>query len=469
MPAEPSSEAGDGSGDRSSRRTLRFDAAEAPTARASATLQVPRTRTLRDELGRLIRRYITHADRGRTDEAAFRAWTAERTLPMVRVLGVVFVALILLSWPGDLRFRGEHQDVFDAFVIWRVAAIALISPLIIANRLPLIRRHPIHAATVVYIAFVGTLAYCLGRIGSLDSPWFYATYGSAWLIVIFPFGPLERLIWSFLTAVVAVAAYFLPFPEHFAHPYVAVVLINLASFTLVGVLIGHIVHHLVRENFFARREVEIERARADQLLHNILPDRVAARLKRAAAPIGERFDEVTVMFADIVEFTRLAGRIPPERLLRFLNDLFTRFDLIAERRGLEKIKTIGDSYVVAGGLPDPRADHAEAIADMALELMQTAAELRDPDGRPVGLRIGIQTGPVVAGVIGVKKLTYDLWGDTVNTASRLESQGIPGRIQIGDATRMRLEHAFVFEARGIVELKGKGEIPVWFLIGRQSR
>jgi adenylate cyclase len=161
--------------------------------------------------------------------------------------------------------------------------------------------------------------------------------------------------------------------------------------------------------------------------------------------------------------------VPPEQLVQFLNMVFTRFDRVAEQHGLEKIKTLGDGYVVVGGLPEPRADHAVAVAEMALDLMSIADAIVDPEGARVQLRIGIQTGPVVAGVIGVTKLTYDVWGDTVNTASRLESHGVPGRIQVGEACYHRLLGRYQLEPRGEIQLKGKGGLTAYFLTGRARR
>jgi class 3 adenylate cyclase len=416
----------------------------------------------------LLRRYVTHADRTHDEEAAFRAWSRERFVDFLRFFSIAFIVMIAATWPGDLRFRGADQAIFDAFVIWRSVAIALFIPIAFIHRVRWTRAHPLAVAMFVYLAFVVVLGYALGRIGGLDSPWFYALYGCAWMTVIFPIRPLARVVCAFATCIAAALGYFAPFPEHFAHPHVEVPLINLASFTVVGILVGHIVHHLLRDNYFAHREADAERARAERLLHNMVPELIADRLKRASGPVGDRFEDITVLFADIVDFTGLSGRIPPEQLVRFLNDVYTRFDMLAERHGLEKIKTVGDGYVVAGGIPEPRSDHATAVAEMALDLLATASAIVNPEGDPVQLRIGIQTGPAVAGVIGVKKLTYDVWGDTVNMASRLESHGVAGRIQVGEACHARLRSMYRFEARGPIDLKGKGEVPVYFLVGRGS-
>jgi len=175
---------------------------------------------------------------------------------------------------------------------------------------------------------------------------------------------------------------------------------------------------------------------------------------------------VTVLFADIVDFTTLSATATPNQVVEFLNGLFSRFDRLAERHGLEKIKTIGDAYMVAGGLPVPRSDHADAVADMALDMMAELGAVDHRLGADIQLRIGIDTGPVVAGVIGVRRFIYDLWGDTVNTASRMESQGVPGSIQVTERTYQRLCSHYSFAERGPVFVKGKGEMKTWFLEGR---
>jgi class 3 adenylate cyclase len=210
-----------------------------------------------------------------------------------------------------------------------------------------------------------------------------------------------------------------------------------------------------------------EQDRSERLLLNVLPAPIAARLKDTDGVIADRFPDVSVLFADIVDFTWRSQRISPEQVVEALNDLFSVFDELAQERGLEKIKTIGDAYMVVGGLPEPRPDHAEAIAEMALAMRDEVARRSEPGGRPLAVRIGIDTGPVVAGVIGRSKFSYDLWGDTVNTASRMESHGIPGHIQVTARTCERLRDGYRFERRGPVDVKGKGEILTYLLLGRK--
>jgi class 3 adenylate cyclase len=226
---------------------------------------------------------------------------------------------------------------------------------------------------------------------------------------------------------------------------------------------------LLGEAVRGRRLLLVEQERSERLLLNILPPPVAARLKRGEAVIADGFAEVTVLFADLVDFTRRSQETAPEQVVQVLDELFSALDRLAERHGLEKIKTIGDAYMAVGGLPVSRPDHAEAVAEMALAVREEVPRHRDPRGRPLAVRIGIDTGPVVAGVIGRRKFSYDLWGDTVNTASRMEERGVAGCIQVTDRTYERLRDRYRFERRGSIAVKGKGELTTWFLVARDPQ
>ena len=217
----------------------------------------------------------------------------------------------------------------------------------------------------------------------------------------------------------------------------------------------------------ALAQLEIEQSKSEELLLNVLPQLIAERLKRNETNIAETFADVTVLFGDIVGFTELSSRIPAPKLVQMLNDIFSEFDHLAERHGLEKIKTIGDAYMVVGGLPKPRPDHAEAIANMALDMQQCLRHLSVKYQESFSLRIGINTGPVVAGVIGIKRFIYDLWGDTVNIASRMESQGLNGCIQVTETTYEYLRDQYYFERRGTIQVKGKGMMMTYLLNGRK--
>jgi class 3 adenylate cyclase len=223
---------------------------------------------------------------------------------------------------------------------------------------------------------------------------------------------------------------------------------------------------LLGEAIRTRRALAREEERAERLLLNVLPAPIAARLKQREDVIADGFPEVTVLFADLVGFTRRSQSSSPQQVVQLLDELFSAFDQLCRDQGLEKIKTIGDAYMVAGGLPERRPDHAQAVAEMALAIRDEVARHLDPSGQPLEVRIGIDTGPVVAGVIGTDKFSYDLWGDTVNTASRMESLGVPGCIQVTERTYQRLRDGYRLQRRGLVAVKGKGEMVTYLLLGR---
>jgi class 3 adenylate cyclase len=223
-----------------------------------------------------------------------------------------------------------------------------------------------------------------------------------------------------------------------------------------------------QQTALTNRRLDHEHARSERLLRNVLPDRIAERLKDGPVAVADRFDGVTVLFADIVGFTPLAATLAPERVVDLLNRMFTRFDELAARHHVEKIKTIGDAYMVVAGLPDPRIDHAGAAAALALDLRAAITELSSATGHALQLRIGLCSGPAVAGVIGIQKFAYDLWGDTVNTAARMESHCMPGEIQVPESTYQLLRDRYTFEDRGVIEVKGKGPMRTWFLRGTVS-
>jgi class 3 adenylate cyclase len=290
---------------------------------------------------------------------------------------------------------------------WTIAALLLVR-----------RRWPVG---VLVASFAALQLYYV-----LDYPGISAAVPLA--VALYTAGAAGHLRWALLVAAVAVggATVFLLFVNR-ASPVLLVLseLLRDAALWLAILLLGDAVHSrraLAREH----RLLEAERARSERLLANMLPASIAERLKQRQEVIADASPQVTVLFADIADFTPHAERSSAEATVALLNDLFSQFDALTEARGLEKIKTIGDAYMVAGGLPDPMPDHAVAVAEVALGMLELAARRRLPDGAPVRLRVGIASGPVVAGVIGRRRFSYDLWGDTVNTASRMQTTGVPG-------------------------------------------
>lgn len=209
-----------------------------------------------------------------------------------------------------------------------------------------------------------------------------------------------------------------------------------------------------------------EREKSENLLLSIFPAMIAERLKQEQHTIADSYPEATVLFADIVDFTRSTASMTPAEIVDLLSKIFRHFDALTERHHLEKIKTVGDAYMVVGGVPNPMEAHTEAVADMALDIMEAISGYQKVDGKPFTMRVGIHTGPVVAGVIGTNKFIYDLWGDTVNVASRMESHGVPGRIQTTVEVYERLRDRYRFEKRGVIDVKGKGEMLTYFLLGK---
>ncbi|MBI5609350.1 MAG: adenylate/guanylate cyclase domain-containing protein [Deltaproteobacteria bacterium] len=238
-----------------------------------------------------------------------------------------------------------------------------------------------------------------------------------------------------------------------------------STFCALGLFACHQMELAARSEFAQRLAVAEEKQRSELLLRNILPEAIAERLKANQQPIADGFESVTVLFADVVGFTSLSARMPPAELVSLLDRMFSAFDGLADKHSLEKIKTIGDAYMAVAGLPQPNDRHADAAAAMALEMLAVVRDLAQSTGENLDLRVGLNSGPVVAGVIGRRKFIYDLWGDAVNMASRMESHGVAGAVQLTSSTRALLDPRFVTEARGIIDVKGRGPVEAHLLRG----
>ncbi len=253
------------------------------------------------------------------------------------------------------------------------------------------------------------------------------------------------------------------FPAWFAPTMIAL------NVTVASAVVFELLVQFVRQREEALAALRVEQDRAEKLLLNILPRSIADKLKASTATIADQYAAASILFADVVDFTPLSDRLQPAEVVGILDHLFTHFDLLADRYAVEKIKTIGDCYMVAAGVPTAREDHAQVMALMAID-MRDAMRSSDAVGHlGLEIRIGINSGPVVAGVIGRKRFLYDLWGDAVNMASRMESHGTPGHIQVTHATYELLRDEFELEPRGTIPIKGKGDVETWYLIGRRSR
>lgn len=254
-----------------------------------------------------------------------------------------------------------------------------------------------------------------------------------------------------------------PFPPEVAAIIKPIAVLDAALMSFGGILYALLIA--------SRAEAALEReyARSEHLLENLMPASIAARLKENPEEIiADHYDSVAILFADIVDFTPRASRLPPAEVVGFLNRVFKEFDRLAAKHGLEKIKTIGDAYMVAGGLPDRLDGHEHAVAEMALDMLEATRQLSTETGEEIAVRIGIHVGPAIAGVIGTRKLFYDVWGDTVNTASRMESMGSAGTIQVTQAAVEALSDSYSFEHRGSAAVKGKGEMELYRLTARKK-
>lgn len=315
------------------------------------------------------------------------------------------------------------------------------------------------------------ISFCMffGRDSGLQ---FYFLPGAAASLLVFG---SERLLLSAFVTVCGLAA-FLATEILFVVPLdfirVDPVFLNTLYYVTVPfafLLIFTTSYFAFKEAAQAEMALESEHQFSERLLLNILPQAVASRLRENGTQVvADQIPSATILFADIVDFTPRAARWQPQQVIAFLGRVFSQFDAIASAHGLEKIKTIGDAYMVAGGLPEPKPDHEAAVAQMALDLIACCRRISEQVGEAVEVRIGLDTGPVVAGVIGSNKLLYDVWGDTVNTAAHMESHGLAGRIQVSDCLKQRLESRFDFELRGDIDIKGKGLMRTWFLIGVKS-
>ncbi|MGH2674157.1 MAG: adenylate/guanylate cyclase domain-containing protein [Actinomycetota bacterium] len=390
---------------------------------------------------------------------------------------------------GNIRFA-----LLGGAVLWVVWGVVLYPHLLALadKRVDLIMRYGVFVP-VLLIGFVLSFTRWFERIWEWVAvgvvlvtivAWVYyieqvltmpAEYGYVGLILITAFTyTLLRLRYVLVGLITLVGiALYLPYAISAVYIFgVTTVLATLflVTFGVLGEVVAYRTERSSRILFLRERQLDRERERSDALLLNILPQAIIDRLKveTNGGHVAEALDEVSVLFADAVNSTQEAARASPEEFAETLDQLFRRFDAIADRHGLEKIKTVGDAYMAVAGAPLPVANHAAAAADMALDVLQEAGEVRWPSGDPIVVRVGVATGPAVAGVIGQRKFAYDLWSDTVNLASRLEANGEPGRILVSEAVAERLAEAFEFGPPRVVDLKGKGPTPVRFLVARRS-
>lgn len=390
-----------------------------------------------------LRSYLTApAHLSRAEQRSFS--TASATFPSACIIHVSFIGLFL--WLDQPVMAAVN--VVSVF-IWIVALFQAR------------RNHFLLAGTLIAAEIMAHAILAVHQLGTeFGFQYYVLTLGSGVFILKIP-------RWSQWLIIAISGALFIvlslqPAVPWTGNPLTPTVLsiMNIASVVGLIALMGSYSHAVTTA---AEAALEAEHAKSEGLLRNILPDVIAERLKQEDGTIADGFASISVLFADIADFTALSQRMTPAEVVTLLDDLFSRFDALVRQYRLEKIKTIGDSYMVAAGVPIPRADHAEVMARFAGEMQQAVCDYNDQHGTTLRMRIGINSGPVVAGVIGKMRFLYDLWGDSVNTASRMESHGVPGEIQISEQTKALLEGKYRVEERGMIEIKGKGPMRTYFL------
>lgn len=402
------------------------------------------------------------------DLTLYRGAVANTRRLMIAVTVLNAIALFTYDLPIFRAGLFDIHRMYGDLVIFRLACIASYSLWLVVERSLGSDLTMQTARRLTRVALLLTAVFALWHVAlsqtlSVDAS-MYA------LLVFFTAGLVVtpnrwKLLFYPLSHVVLTACIVLINPSEL----VALAVCVNTFFIMASAFVADIVwYRAAVRNFVLRKTLSEERRRSDELLRNILPDAVAEKLKRGEGHVVEFHDDVTVLFADVVGFTQMAAHLPPSRLIHILESLFKAFDEIADRHGVEKIKTVGDAYMAAAGVPDPLHDHADRIARTALSMIDAAEALGREIGMPLSLRIGIDSGPAIGGVIAQRKFAYDLWGDTVNTASRMETSGAVGRIHVTDAFRKRLDDRYVFEHRALLEVKGKGFVPSHFLVGQME-
>jgi class 3 adenylate cyclase len=380
----------------------------------------------------------------------------ELTFRRFRIAGMVYLVAHLSGFFLWLALQPIHQDV----LVLRLVTLGLTAALLATSYLKRVERWAFPLTVALTLVSAAYMQQIIFRTGDAQ------IHLTAVCLIIVATGLLfPYRLWQMLSVGLAVLGAYVLGATAIQSDKLVISAFYIACAIGAATVAAHVSDRLRRSEFKARQQAEDERQRAEALLRNILPDSIVSELKRSPRLIADRFSQATILFADIVGFTPLSAKMDAEMVVSVLNDIFSSFDALSEKHGLEKIKTIGDCYMVAGGLPSPRDDHAAAVARMALDMREVIERMKIPTGERLQLRIGINTGPVVAGVIGKKKFLYDLWGDAVNTASRMESHADEGMIQVTQATYLLIKDEFALESCGTVVVKGKGEMQTWRLTG----
>jgi class 3 adenylate cyclase len=402
------------------------------------------------------------------EETAFRVELARETVPVVRVgfvLGIPLWIVVAIALPGAafvdrtlLGFVAGGMVIVDAVSLWAVRGTPSLARLEVLGTIGTIA----NALAILIL----TLSAPISDRYTLPGLMLTALYA----VVVFRI----RMPWAVVPAGAILLAYVVAVGRQTTSGRIAFDALLLTSVLAIGIIAVVVLEMASRSTFRQRRTIEDQReqvareqAKSDALLRTILPEGIIERLRERREPVADRHEATTLLFADLVGFTGMSERLGPARTAALLNTLVSRWDVLAAEAGVEKIKTIGDAYFAAAGVPEPRADHATRIVDLAFAMIRATAELSRTTGEPLAIRVGVHSGPVVAGVIGRTKFGYDLWGDTVNVAARLEETGVPGVVHASGATVALLADAYLVDTRGEVELKGKGRVTTFLVTARR--
>ncbi len=401
----------------------------------------------------------------RTQPRARSLVYAERIARRRRILNLTATMAVFIS--AGFGF----VQLFTAPNLWWTGVINIAGAGIYAS-VPLLHRFGelLPPLTFICTAYLSIFTICW-FVGTGSGLQFYFLVAAC--LIVLQLGVDRIFLAAILAAIAAgmvITLQFLVPRDTGAQPVWALSLSFVVTTISACVMVVTTVWYAVREIVRAEAAMEMEYERSEALLSNILPASIAERLKDPARNIiADKYEDASVLFADIAGFTERASDMPPEQLILFLDRLYGDFDALVDKHGLEKIKVSGDSYMVVSGVPHPRADHVQALASFALDMAEVVRALKDSQGNPLPLRIGLACGPVVAGVVGSRRFFYDVWGDAVNVASRMETTDSVGRIQVPDDVYHRLKDDFVLQERGDIEIKGKGRMHTWYLIGRKPK
>ncbi|WP_408632964.1 adenylate/guanylate cyclase domain-containing protein [Mycolicibacterium mengxianglii] len=360
-------------------------------------------------------------------------------------------------------------QLLAGYGMWHIGLVNIVTGLVFLA-IPLLRPLGDLAAPLTFVVVVyASIFFITWNLGTDTGLQFYYLVAASVLVLVLG---IERIALAgalaVLGAVLAVLLQIMVPPNVHNQPVWPLMASFVTSVAASCVLAFATVWYALREIARAEAAMEMEYERSERLLANMLPASIVERLKEPdRRAIADRYDDASILFADIAGFTERASDLPPCDLVAFLDRIYTAFDVLVDRHGLEKVKTSGDSYMVVSGVPEPRTDHVQALADLALDMASAAAGLIDPLGRDVPMRIGLAAGTVVAGVVGSRRFFYDVWGDAVNVASRMETTDQAGRIQVPGDVYERLKDEFILEERGDVPVKGKGVMHTWYLVGRR--